>query len=79
LWSDAEMTKRLNHERRRFEGRRTLNVRDEYEFRRTDFAAQWLATAERNEQQKRKQRLEQERRKQEQVRLESNEPPPWDD
>ena len=41
------MAKRLDWEKRKFDGRRTTSVADESEFRRQDTAARWLADAER--------------------------------
>jgi hypothetical protein len=40
------MSKRISWERRRFDGRWTVNVRDEYEYCKNDVAAKWLASAE---------------------------------
>jgi hypothetical protein len=44
--SEATMAKAINGERRRFDGKRTLSVKDESEFRKGDVAARWIARAE---------------------------------
>jgi hypothetical protein len=46
LWSETEMAQRLNWERRQFDFRRKINIRDEAEFWQQDLAARWLARAE---------------------------------
>ena len=40
------MAKSINWDRRRFDGRRTLNIKDEAEFRKGDTTARWLAEAQ---------------------------------
>jgi hypothetical protein len=40
------MVKRLDWERRRFDGRKKTSVTDETEFRKDDVAARWIAQAE---------------------------------
>jgi hypothetical protein len=40
------MAKRIDWEKRKFDGRKKLSVTDETEFRQQDTAARWLANAE---------------------------------
>jgi len=40
------MARKIDWERRRFDQKRTLSVKDESEFRKGDVAARWLAKAE---------------------------------
>jgi hypothetical protein len=40
------MAKQLDYEKRKFDGRRTLNIKDESEFRKGDVAAKWIAKRE---------------------------------
>jgi hypothetical protein len=44
--SEATMAKAINWGRRRFDHKRTLNVKDESEFRKGDVAARWIARRE---------------------------------
>ena len=46
MWTNVSMAKRLDFEKRRFDNKRTLNVKDESEFRGKDLAARWIANAE---------------------------------
>jgi hypothetical protein len=44
MW--AAMAKQLNWERRRFDGKPTINIKEESEFRKGDFASRWIAKTE---------------------------------
>ena len=46
------MAKRIDWEKRKFDGRKTTSVTDESEFRQQDVAAKWIARAEEWEQRK---------------------------
>jgi hypothetical protein len=46
MWTNASMARAINWERRRFDGKRTLNIKDESEFRKGDVAARWLVRRE---------------------------------
>jgi hypothetical protein len=40
------MARKINYEKRRFDNKRTLNIKDESEFRKGDVAARWIARRE---------------------------------
>ena len=40
------MARRIDHEKRRFDSKRKMSVKDEKEFRANDLAARWLAKVE---------------------------------
>jgi hypothetical protein len=40
------MVSRINWERRRFDGKPTINIKEESEFRKGDFASRWIAKVE---------------------------------
>src|SRR6516162_3330940 len=46
MWTQQAMVNRIDWEKRRFDGRRKLSVKDESEFRKNDLAAKWLARKE---------------------------------
>jgi hypothetical protein len=46
MWREGEMAKRLDWEKRKFDGVPKLSIKDEAEFRQGDAAARWLAKAE---------------------------------
>ena len=54
MWmTEAEMGRRISWERRRHDGKRTLSLADEKEYRDGDVASRWLARAERRAAEKR--------------------------
>ena len=46
MWTAEAMARKIDYEKRRFDNKRTLNIKDESEFRKGDVAARWLARRE---------------------------------
>jgi hypothetical protein len=46
FWSEAAVAKRLDWEKRRFDGRSKLSIKDEAEHRSNDFTNKWIKGAE---------------------------------
>jgi hypothetical protein len=47
MWSAEAVARKIDYEKRRFDNKRTLNIKDESEFRKGDVAARWLARSQR--------------------------------
>ena len=46
MWTNVSMARRLDFEKRRFDGKPTINIKEESEFRRGDFTSKWIAKAQ---------------------------------